>query len=264
MPLVVIDVRERIAKDGGDFTVGVEDLQHFERCHGRIPRGGCVLLLTGFARLYFRPTRPGPANDYSDPAPGLDGNAVTWLFDKRSIKATGSDTFGPDATSDEDFSATSITLAKGGITVENVGPGLRGDAPVRRLGVDQRRPAPLLRLSDGDHGLHQALTRWGVGTAAAAGAVHRPVGRGRQVPHCKRRGVQEALNVVATQVGQPRGLLRLLHALGDDRDPEPACHVDRAVADRLRARPASATPATRARSSLRMSTGSRSRWLRLL
>ena len=124
MPLVVIDVRERIAKDGGDFTVGVEDLRHFERCHGRIPRGGCVLLLTGLARLYFRPTRPGPANDYFDPAPGFDGNAVTWLFDKRSIKATGSDTFGPDATSDEDFSATSITLAKGGITVENVGPGL--------------------------------------------------------------------------------------------------------------------------------------------
>ena len=51
-------------------------------------------------------------------------NAVTWLFDKRAIKATGSDTFGPDASSDEDFSATSITLAKGGITVENVGPGL--------------------------------------------------------------------------------------------------------------------------------------------
>jgi len=124
MPLVVIDVRERIAKEGGDFTVGVEDLQHFERCHGRIPHGGCVLLLTGFARLYFRPTRPGPGNDYFDPAPGFDGNAVTWLFDKRSIKATGSDTFGPDATSDEDFSATSITLAKGGITVENVGPGL--------------------------------------------------------------------------------------------------------------------------------------------
>ena len=124
MPLVVIDVRERVAKAGGDFTIEVKDLQHFERCHGRIPSGGCVLLLTGFGRLYFQPKRPGPTNDYFDPAPGFSGAAVTWLFDKRSIKATGSDTFGPDATSDEDFSATSITLAKGGITVENVGPGL--------------------------------------------------------------------------------------------------------------------------------------------
>ena len=31
MPLVVIDVRERIANDGGDFAISVEDLQHFER-----------------------------------------------------------------------------------------------------------------------------------------------------------------------------------------------------------------------------------------
>ena len=129
MPLVVVDVRDRVAKGGGDFTVGVKDLEHFERCHGRIPRGGCVLLLTGFGRLFFRPKRPGPANDYFDPAPGFTGDAVTWLFDKRAIKATGSDTFGPDATSDENFSATSITLAKGGITVENVGPGLAGMRP---------------------------------------------------------------------------------------------------------------------------------------
>jgi kynurenine formamidase len=124
MPLAVIDVRERVAKQGGDFTVGIKDLQDFERCHGRIPHGGCVLLLTGFGRLYFRPKRPGGTDDYFDPAPGFTGEAVAWLFDKRAIKATGSDTFGPDATSDEDFSATSITLAKGGITVENVGPGL--------------------------------------------------------------------------------------------------------------------------------------------
>jgi kynurenine formamidase len=124
MPLVVLDVRSRVAKQGGDFQLGVKDLRHFERRHGRIPRGGCVLVLTGFGRLFFRPKGPGRADDYFDPAPGLSGEAVTWLFDRRAIRATGSDSFGPDATSDEDFTATSITLAKGGITVENVGPGL--------------------------------------------------------------------------------------------------------------------------------------------
>ena len=36
----------------------------------------------------------------------------------------GSDTFGPDASSDADFSATSTALDRGGVTVENVGPGL--------------------------------------------------------------------------------------------------------------------------------------------
>ena len=59
-----------------------------------------------------------------DPAPGFSGEAAAWLFDRRSIGALGSDTFGPDATSDEDFSATLTALQKGGITVENVGPGL--------------------------------------------------------------------------------------------------------------------------------------------
>jgi kynurenine formamidase len=124
MPLVVLDVRQRVSEQGGDFSLGVKDLQHFERCHGRIPRGGCVLLLSGLGRVYFRPKGKGRADDYFDPAPGFSGEAVTWLFDHRAIKATGSDTFGPDASSDVDFAATSITLAKGGITVENVGPGL--------------------------------------------------------------------------------------------------------------------------------------------
>lgn len=49
---------------------------------------------------------------------------MAWLFDARRILAVGSDTFGPDATSDEEFSATSTALGKGGITVENIGPGL--------------------------------------------------------------------------------------------------------------------------------------------
>ncbi len=129
MPLVVLDVRRRVAEHGGDFSLGVKDLEDFERCHGRIPRAGCVLLLTGLGRLYFRPKGKGRADDYFDPAPGFSGDAVTWLFDRRAIKATGSDTFGPDASSDENFSATSITLAKGGITVENVGPGLERMRP---------------------------------------------------------------------------------------------------------------------------------------
>jgi kynurenine formamidase len=124
MPLVVLDVRARIAKQGGDFLVGVGDLHVFEHRHGRIPRGGCVLLLTGFSTHFSRRRDPGRADDYFDPAPGFSGDAVRWLFERRHIRATGADTFGPDATSDEDFSATSTTLELGGITVENVGPGL--------------------------------------------------------------------------------------------------------------------------------------------
>jgi kynurenine formamidase len=124
MPLVVLDVRDRVQASGGDFLIEVPDLRRFERRCGRIPSAGCVLLLTGFAANYRPGTRPGPADDYFDPAPGFSADAVAWLFDRRAIRAVGSDTFGPDATSDESFGATSTALDRGGITVENVGPGL--------------------------------------------------------------------------------------------------------------------------------------------
>jgi kynurenine formamidase len=117
MPLVKVDVRPRVLASGGDFTVGVAQLVQWEKTHGPIPPGACVLLFTGFSKKYVAP-------DYFEPAPGFTGEAAAWLFDRRGIEALGSDTFGPDATSDTDFSATLTTLQKGGITVENVGPGL--------------------------------------------------------------------------------------------------------------------------------------------
>ena len=61
MPLAVIDVRARIRAHGPDFFVTRADLQRYERQHGRIPAGGCVLLLTGYAPLFFQgsgETRP--------------------------------------------------------------------------------------------------------------------------------------------------------------------------------------------------------------
>jgi kynurenine formamidase len=124
MPLVVIDVRARVQREGGDFSLGVTDLRRWERRHGRIPHNGCVLLLSGFSSHYGPTRRPGPTDDYFDPAPGFTAGAVTWMFDRRGIRAVGADTFGPDASSDTEFSATATALAKGGITVENVGPGL--------------------------------------------------------------------------------------------------------------------------------------------
>jgi kynurenine formamidase len=124
MPLTVIDVRPRIAASGGDFRLETADLQRWERRHGRFPAKGCVLLLTGFAEHYTPAVRPGPADDYFDPAPGFSAEATGWLADQRGVFAVGSDTFGPDASSDGDFGSTSTILAKGGITVENVGAGL--------------------------------------------------------------------------------------------------------------------------------------------
>ena len=131
MPLVVIDVRERLRSKGPDFLVTAADLRAWERHHDRIPAGGCVLLLTGYATLFCQGS--GSDSPYvTTEAPGLAGAAVDWLFDRRLILATGSDTLGPDATIDVALQATTRTLVHGGITLENVGPNLcrmrpRGD-----------------------------------------------------------------------------------------------------------------------------------------
>jgi kynurenine formamidase len=128
MPVAVIDVRNRIRTEGPDFFVTRADLQRWERRYGRIPAGGCVLLLTGYSVLFFQGS--GEDSPYvSTPAPGFAGAAVDWLFEARSVLATGSDTLGPDASIDTALQATTRALLHGGITLENVGPLLRRMRP---------------------------------------------------------------------------------------------------------------------------------------
>ena len=141
MPLAVIDVRARIRAHGPDFFITRADLQRYERQHGRIPAGGCVLMLTGYAPLFFRGS--GETSPYvTTPAPGFSGDAVDWLFRERSILATGSDTLGPDATMDLVLQATTRTLLHGGITLENVGTQLPRMRPHGDwIAVNGNRPA---------------------------------------------------------------------------------------------------------------------------
>jgi kynurenine formamidase len=141
MPLVVLDLRERIAAEGPDFFVIAEDLESWEGRHGPIPAGGCVLLLTGAAALFDR--AGGAQSPYvTAHVPGLAGAAVDWLFEARGIVATGSDTLGPDATIDAGLQATARTLAHGGVTLENVGPQLPRMRPHGDwLTVNGNRPA---------------------------------------------------------------------------------------------------------------------------
>jgi kynurenine formamidase len=141
MPLAVIDVRDRIRTDGPAFFVTRDDLVSWERRHGRIPAGGCVLLLTGHASLFSEGS--GADSPYvTTPAPGFAAEAVDWLFGERSILATGSDTLGPDATVDTALRATARTLLHGGITAENVGSGLSRMRPHGDwIAVNGNRPA---------------------------------------------------------------------------------------------------------------------------
>nr|WP_274381662.1 cyclase family protein [Ornithinicoccus soli] len=134
-------MRANVGRAGPDFFVTAADLRSWERRHGRIPALGCVLLLTGYAPLFYQGS--GAHSPYvTTPAPGLSGAAVDWLFAQRSIIATGSDTLGPDATMDARLQATTRTLFHGGITLENVGPGLSRMRPHGDwIAVNGNRPA---------------------------------------------------------------------------------------------------------------------------
>jgi kynurenine formamidase len=125
-PLALVDVSARVARAGGDFFVTVRDLRAWERRHGRVPRGAYVVLRTGAAAFYRlgNARRPGAFDDYFDSAPGFSGPAVDWLFTRRGVLGVGSDSFGPDATMDAAFAATTAATAHGGITIENLGAGL--------------------------------------------------------------------------------------------------------------------------------------------
>jgi len=140
MPLAVVDVRWRIRRSGRNFFVDAPDLRRWERRHGRIPRGGCVLLLTGNSRQWDEGS--GETSPYvTTPVPGLSGAAVDWMFAERRILATGADTLGPDATQDARLQATTRTLFHGGITLENVGPALSEMRPHGDwIGVNGNRP----------------------------------------------------------------------------------------------------------------------------
>ena len=106
-----------------------------------MPSHGCVLLLTGYAPLFYE-GRGSDSPYVTTPAPGFAGAAVDWLFSARSVLATGSDTLGPDATIDPTLQATTRTLLHGGITLENVGPHLPRMRPHGDwIAVNGNRPA---------------------------------------------------------------------------------------------------------------------------
>jgi kynurenine formamidase len=107
----VIDVRDRIAVEGGEFQLEPADIRAYERLNGTIPAGALVVLQTGWEDKFATPAY------IDDLAPGFSFDAVQWMFDERGIDALGSDTLGPDAYTDENFDATYATLLNDGFAI---------------------------------------------------------------------------------------------------------------------------------------------------
>ena len=136
LPAVVVDVRAEVAADA-NHIVTRSDLQAWEYDNGAMPAGAAVLLWTGcdefwgpeLARnepTYYNCGQPGAR--FSQP--GFSKGAVRWLIDTGVLAkrgALGSDTFGPDPSSDASFSESFLTLNRHRFTLENL-TGL-GDMP---------------------------------------------------------------------------------------------------------------------------------------
>ena len=129
LPAVVLDVRDEVAADP-DHLVTVADLKGFEYEHGEMPSGAAVLLMTGCDSYWADGDADGEPNYFNcgsglsgDHQPGFSRNAVRWLIETGVLGRTGAlgtDTFGPDPSSDGYFIPTWLTLRRHRVTIENL------------------------------------------------------------------------------------------------------------------------------------------------
>jgi kynurenine formamidase len=129
LPAVVVDVRDEVSNDP-DHVVRVADLHAWEEAFGQITAARRCCCSPG------APTSGGEADRHGEPnylncvsgrpgvhQPGFTRNAVRWLIRTGVLTKTGAlgtDTFGPDPSSDAAFLPTWLTLRRHRLTIENL------------------------------------------------------------------------------------------------------------------------------------------------
>lgn len=119
-PAVVIDVREKVARDP-DYQLTVADIRRWERRYGRIPRGAIVFMHTGWSARWGDPEayRNRDAQGVMH-FPGFSPEAATWLVRQRQIHGIGIDTLSVDFGPSKDFRVHHIMHGAGKYHLENV------------------------------------------------------------------------------------------------------------------------------------------------
>jgi kynurenine formamidase len=133
-PAYKIDVRGMTFDDN---LIQKKDIKAYEKKHGKIKPGSLVILQTGAEKFYgldgpgdqrgfvmdddgnvIEPPLADNIDDLFDFVnPGFSGDAVQWMFNARKIDGVGSDAYGPDAATDENFDATFTTLDNDGVAL---------------------------------------------------------------------------------------------------------------------------------------------------
>lgn len=119
LPIVVIDIARR-AKSDPDTVVSADDLQRFERRHGRIPRRALVAMDSGWAKKVGDPDafKGGAPGDYH--FPGFGDSAIEFLLERRRAAAIGVDTLSLDNGQSTTFSVHVNWLGADNFGLENL------------------------------------------------------------------------------------------------------------------------------------------------
>jgi kynurenine formamidase len=119
-PIVVIDISAKAESDA-NATVDPDDLVAFERRHGRIPRGACAAMNSGWDQKVndgdvFRGGIGFPDLNF----PGFSLDATEWLVNERDISSIAVDTLSLDPGNSSSFDVHVNFLATGRWGLENV------------------------------------------------------------------------------------------------------------------------------------------------
>ena len=122
---VVIDVSQQ-SSHNPNYQIQTEDLQAWEKQHGRLPDGAIVLFRTGYSRhwpdakRYLGTDERGESGAEKLHFPGLHPDAAAWLVSNRTIASVGIDTASIDFGQSRNFGAH-VTLMQANIPAfENV------------------------------------------------------------------------------------------------------------------------------------------------
>ena len=121
MPLVVIDVHDKVAKNP-DYVITLDDISAWEKRHGVVPAGAFVAMRTDWSKRW----PDGAALDNRDGGgvfhyPGWSKEVLQLLYEKRGITASGHETTDTDpglATTKDDYSLESYILGLNHYQVE--------------------------------------------------------------------------------------------------------------------------------------------------
>jgi kynurenine formamidase len=121
MPLVVVDVHEKVAKNP-DYTIIMEDIRDWEKRHGPVPEGSFVAMRTDWSRRW--PDMEAMQNKDAEGIahyPGWSLAVLQYLYEDRRITASGHETTDTDpgmATSRNDYSLEAYILKQNHYQIE--------------------------------------------------------------------------------------------------------------------------------------------------